>query len=312
MRIPHLIAFFFCVLLISLKCTSEISIKDKNEDLGELEIEFGRMLFEDNRLSIDNSISCKSCHIPELAFTDGKSLSNGVYGRKSMRNAPSLLNVGHFKKFMADAEVSSLEMQVLAPIQDPNEMGSSIKIILGKLKHDNRYQSLSQKIYKRKLDAYSITRALAAFERSLISENSKFDDFEASNYSGVLSRDELAGWKLFSAKFNCIACHKLPHFSSDEARSNGIINDSLDLGRYRVTGKIEDKYCFKVPSLRNVELTGPYMHNGSIHTLEEVIALYSSNRSNHADPLLDGVTISKEEQKQLVSFLKTLTSKSSR
>lgn len=272
-------------------------------------IAFGKSLFFDKRLSRTNEISCAGCHNPQKAFTDGLVKSRGVNGAVAMRNAPSLFNSAFFKSYMYDGEVKTLEEQVLVPLQDHLEMGSSMKEVLDKLSKDPNYMRLAKSLFNRELDAYVITRAISTYERSLISRNSKFDRYRAGE-KNVLNANEKAGWLLFSRKLYCIKCHSGPDFTNYSVVSNGLYRDyGIDQGRYRINGLEKEKGTFKVPGLRNVSLTAPYMHDGSIRTLKEVIMHYArggesfSNKSDIIKPFeLNDLEIS-----QLESFLRTLT-----
>lgn len=271
-------------------------------------VAFGKKLFFDQRLSHDNSISCASCHQPHKAFTDGLPKSIGVNGRVAIRNAPSLLNSAYSLAYMYDAEIKTLEMQALVPIQDHLEMASSMKEVLQKLHKDPEYQRLAKTVFNRELDAYVITRALSAYERSLISRNSRFDQYRSGNRH-ALSKEELAGWKLFSEKLYCTKCHSGPDFTNYKAMNNGLYTDyGADEGRYRISGLEEDRGTFKVPGLRNVSLTAPYMHDGSMHTLREVILHYSKGgkpfptKSKQIQPFV----LTDLEISQLESFLSAL------
>ena len=272
-------------------------------------IAFGKRLFFDKRLSRNNEISCASCHKPHKAFTDGLAKSRGVNGSVAMRNAPSLFNSAFFKSYMYDGEVKTLEEQILVPIQDHLEMGSSMKEVLHKLSKDPNYRRLAKSLFNRELDAYVITRAISTYERSLISRNSRFDRYRAGEQA-ALNADEKAGWLLFSRKLYCTKCHSGPDFTNYAVVSNGLYNDyGTDQGRYRINGLEEEKGAFKVPGLRNVSLTAPYMHDGSLRTLKEVIKHYAkggvsfSNKSGIIKPYV----LNELEISQLESFLRTLT-----
>lgn len=303
------------VLIVGIKCSdsqkSTISLipSPKDNPLTEEKIAFGKKLFFDKRLSAGNRISCATCHQPEKAFTDGLSKSIGVNGRTAMRNAPSILNSAYFNRYMYDGEVKTLEEQVLVPLQDHQEMASSMKEILRKLSRDKEYQKLAKSVFNRELDAYVITRAISSYERSLISRNSRFDRYRAGNKKS-LNADEIAGWKLFSEKLYCIKCHSGPDFTNYSVVSNGLYSDyGFDQGRYRINGREEDKGTFKVPGLRNVSLTAPYMHDGSLKTLREVILHYANGGKDFPNKsrIITRFLITYQEINKLESFLKSLT-----
>jgi cytochrome c peroxidase len=307
---------FLPVLTIGLRCSGpeenyvlgKIPFPEDNPITAE-KIEFGRKLFFDKRLSKNNQISCASCHQPDKAFTDGLPKSKGVNGVTALRNAPSLLNSSYFVSYMYDGEVKTLEEQVLVPIQDHLEMGSSMKEVLQKLSKDSEYRRLARSVFNRELDAYVITRAISTYERSLISQNSKFDRYRAG-VKGVLSPDEIAGWLLFSEKLYCTKCHTGSNFTNYRVVSNGLYSDyGTDQGRFRIRGLEKERGTFKVPSLRNVSLTAPYMHDGSMRTIKEVILHYSKGGKAfpNKSPIIKPFRLNKLEIRQLELFLKTLT-----
>ena len=272
-------------------------------------VALGKKLFFDKRLSLDGTVSCASCHDPHKAFTDQLTTSIGIKGQRTERNAPSVLNSGFLKNVMFDAHLKTLELQVIVPLQEPTEMGHNMKKLIPQLRAIPEYQAAAQKIFQRDFDAFVLTRAIGAFERSLVSMNSRFDQYQAGNKK-ALSNDEQAGWKLFSEKLYCIQCHPAPYFTTFEAANNGLYLDfGKDKGRFRINLDSSDIGKFKIPSLRNSELTFPYMHDGSIENLENVIAHYSQGGKKHPLQSLTIVpfNLSPKEQKQLILFLKALT-----
>jgi cytochrome c peroxidase len=257
----------------------------ENNELTSERIELGRMLFYDPVLSVDSSISCASCHKQELGFADDKSISPGVEGRLAMRNAPTLANVVYNPTFLFDGFLETLEMQVLVPIEEHPEFA-----------------------YNREIDPFVITRSISSFERTLISGNSKYDQqvFQKKN---VLNKSEKRGMNLFMHELECASCHSGFNFTNFSTQNNGLYEIYADSGRQRVTKLAEDKDMFKVPTLRNIELTAPYMHDGSFSTLEEVIDHYQSGGKNHPNKSekLKAFELSKREKKDLINFLKSLT-----
>jgi len=223
-------------------------------------IELGRRLFNDRRLSRDGSIACSSCHDPERAFSDGRPVAIGVFGRQGRRNAPALINRGYGRSFFWDGRASTLEEQVLKPIQDPNEM-------------DMRLAEAAARV---SLTPEEISRALASFVRSILSGGSRFDRFINGDRS-ALSAEEQAGLQLFRGKANCVACHVGPNFTDERFHNSGVAwrdGRFQDGGRFAVTGKAEDRGAFKTPTLREVARTAPDMHDGSLARLEDVIEYY--------------------------------------
>ncbi len=270
--------------------------------------ELGKMLFFDNRLSKDSTLNCGSCHKPELSFSDDVAFSPGVENRPGVRNSPSLANIGYHPYFTREGGVATLEMQVLVPVQEHNEFDFNIVEIEKRLSSDSAYQQKSRKAYNRNLDYYVITRAISNFERSLISASSTYDQFLTDDLT--LTGEEIAGMDLFfSSKTNCSSCHSGFNFTNYNFTNNGLYNDYNDEGRKRLTGLDKDDAVFKVPSLRNVELTAPYMHDGSLPSLEAVINHYNSGGMSHANKheLIKPLHLTQKEQEQLIAFLKTLT-----
>jgi len=301
----------YCKNSKNIHINSVVQTNEPHDNISSSEkIEFGRKLFFDKRLSIDNTISCSSCHIPELAFSDGKVVSVGVEGRKTSRNAPTILNSKYLPTVLFDGFLPTLEMQVIVPIQEHNEMDINMLQLILKLREIPEYQKLAKKIFNREVDAWVITRAISAYERSLESLNARFDDFYTNGNKNALNKEELKGWELFSGRLNCVKCHPAPLFTNFKPLNNGAFDDyELDAGRFRVTLDSSDIGKFKVPTLRNIELTGPYMHNGEYATLNDVIKRYKVGGSNHStkSDLIQPFKISQKEEQYLISFMKSLT-----
>jgi cytochrome c peroxidase len=210
---------------------------------------------------------------------------------------------------MFDAHLPTLEMQVIVPIQEHTEMGSNMKELIQKLRAIPEYQAAAKKIFNRDFDAYVLTRSISAFERTLLSLNSRFDQYLKGNKS-ILNSDEKAGWKLFSEKLYCIQCHPAPYFTTFEAANNGLYKDfGSDKGRFRIFLDSNDIGKFKIPSLRNIELTYPYMHDGSMRSLDEIINHYKQGGQKHKlqSQVIQPFELSAKEQDQLKAFLYSLT-----
>ncbi len=252
-------------------------------------IELGRRLFFDRRLSRDGSVACSSCHDPERAFSDGRAIAVGVFGRKGRRNAPALINRGYGRLFFWDGRSVSLEEQVLKPIEDPKEMDLP----------------LTEAAVRVGLAPEKISRSLASFVRSILSGNSRFDRF-VNGERAALSAKEQAGLLLFRGKANCVACHVGPNFADEELHNTGI---AWHDGRFADAGAGQGN--FKTPTLREVVRTGPYMHDGSFATLEEVIDYY--DRGGNSNPYLDRelhpMHLSAEEKANLALFLRSLSAR---
>lgn len=273
-------------------------------------IKLGKKLFFDPVLSLDSSISCGSCHRPQFAYSDPNPISPGVDGKLALRNAPSLSNLAWHPYFFAEGGSPNLESQVLGPVEDPDEMAFSIIKAVDRLKNSSEYNVLFQEAFNDSPSVYTTTRAIAAFERSLVSSNSKYDRFAFGGDSTALNPDEIIGYQLFSSdKLKCQSCHSGFMFTDFSFQNNGIYEVYEDPGRMRLSMDDIDRGKFKVPSLRNIELTGPYMHNGSFGSLEEIIEHYASGGKNHRNqsPKIQGFDISDKEKQALVKFLKSLT-----
>lgn len=272
--------------------------------------ELGKKLFFEKALSNNYNISCASCHKPELAFSDHVAFSKGDENILGRSNAPSLTNIGYHPYFTRAGGVPTLEMQVLVPIQEHDEFNSNIVDLAERLKKMPEYAAAAQACYQREFDPFVITRAIANFERSLISGNSPYDKYTYQDQSQILNESEIRGMNLFfSEKTNCSQCHSGFNFSNYEFMNNGLYEVYPDSGRKRLTNLASDLALFKVPSLRNVGITGPYMHDGSLKTLEQVLAHYNRGGTNHINKsnLIKPLNLSLEEQKDLVAFLNTLT-----
>ena len=270
----------------------------------------GKRLFFDEALSLDSTISCATCHKPELAFSDDIAFSLGVADRVGTRNAPTLANIAYHPYFTREGGVPTLEMQVLVPIQEHNEFDFNIVLIADRLKQDSTYTQMAQSAYDREVDAFVITRALACFERSLLSGYSLYDQYANHGKENALSAPAIRGMDLFfSEKTNCSKCHSDFNFTNYAFQNNGLYEVYTDEGRFRLTGEESDRALFKVPSLRNIELTAPYMHDGSLSSLEEVIEHYQTGGKNHPhkSDLVQPLGLSESEKLDLIEFLKSLT-----
>lgn len=272
-------------------------------------VHLGKLLFHDVRLSRDHSVSCASCHLQEHAFADPEQVSSGVDGLQGFRNAPSLSNIGWHPHLFMDGGVPNLELQALAPLDNEVEMDHSIVEVSDELRYDETYSALARKAYGRDFDPFVLTHALAAFQRTLISGNSAWDRYTNGDLR-ALSDDQIAGMELFfSERSQCSSCHKGVFLSDFTFRNIGLYEVYEDAGRQRVTADPNDNGKFKVPSLRNVALTAPYMHDGSMNTLEEVVDHYTTGGQNHPlkDSLMEPLNLTLREKAQLVSFMKALT-----
>lgn len=272
----------------------------------------GRELFYDEILSKDNTVSCASCHQRIAAFTHiDHTLSHGIYGRIGNRNIPSLQNLIWNNIFMWDGGINHIEVQPIGPITNRLEMDETLEGVVAKLKKSDKFKPLFAKAYNDTLiTSERMLKALTQFMGLMISNNSKYDKYIAGKVE--FTPEEEHGLQLFRAK--CAACHTEPLFTDNSFRNSGLIPDSTlnDIGRGAITGKEEDKYFYKVPTLRNIEMTYPYMHDGRFRKLKDVLSFYTTAESHtaQADPLVAKIgVLTVEEKKAILSFLFTLTDK---
>jgi cytochrome c peroxidase len=259
----------------------------------------GKKLFFDTRLSKDNTISCASCHILDQGGDDNLPVSLGVEGKKGTRNSPTVLNSKFNIIQFWDGRASTLEEQAHGPIHNPIEMNSNFDEIIEKLKKDTHYPKLFNTIYTDGITGDNITNAIAEFENTLITPNSKFDKYLKGD-KNILDAQERNGFKLFK-EYGCISCHNGVNIGGNLMQKLGVIEDfdTNDYGLYNVTKKEEDKYYFKVPTLRNIELTSPYFHDGLTPTLKESVRKMSYYQV--------GYKLQEKDIEDIVKFLHTLT-----
>ena len=285
-------------------------VPEDNPLTGE-KVALGRQLFFDRRLSRDRSLSCSSCHDPQRAFTDGRAVSTGVFGRKGQRSVPTLVNRGYGRSHFWDGRMKSLEEQVLQPIQDANELDMTLKEVVVRLKGDAKYRELFQRTFGREIHEDDIAKALASYVRTVLSGNSPVDRYLYGERE-ALSPSARQGLQLFRGKGNCTACHVGPTFTDERFHNTGVAwrnGKLLDPGRFVVTGKEEDRGRFKTPTLREVARTAPYMHDGSLKTLKDVIEFYDrgGNPNRYLDPEIKPLRLTAEEKEALLAFLKALS-----
>lgn len=272
--------------------------------------ELGKKLFYDPVLSITGTHSCASCHKTQYAMADDLPTSPGVYDRPGTRNAPSLANVAYQPYYIREGSIPTLEMQILVPIQEANEFSHNLVLIGQLLAADSVYVRMSQAAYGRLPDPFVVTRAISTFERTLISGNSPYDQYAFQGCKTALSTSERMGMDLFfSTKTNCSRCHGGFNFTEYAFENNGLYETYADVGRMRFTRDSADLAKFKVPSLRNVGLTAPYMHDGSIATLDAVIEHYDRGGVAHPSKsaLVRPLHLSAREKQDLQAFLLALT-----
>lgn len=286
-------------------------------------IALGRRLFFDPLLSTDSTVSCATCHLPHLAFTDGQAQSIGVHGRRGRRNAPTLLNVGYlYKGLFWDGRVATLEAQSLHPVTDSMEMANTWAEVERRLRRHAEYPALFRQAFgirrSSQIDSILVAKALAQFQRTLISANAKFDRKMRGELA--FTPQEQRGWTIFfDASMDvphseCAHCHADPLFTTLEFANNGIdavssLERFPDRGRGAVTGNHYDNGMFRVPTLRNIALTAPYMHDGRFATLEQVIDHYASggHYADNLNPNIMPLRLRPADKADLIAFLHTLT-----
>lgn len=284
--------------------------------MTEQKVALGRKLFFDPILSEDGTVACASCHQPDHGFASPDPKAIGIGGREGKRNAPSILNRAYGTAFLWDGAATSLEQQALVPIDHPDEFGSIAEAVLTRLRDHETYPQLFAEAFgdaSVQGDTVSIERlskAIACFERTLVYGNTKVDRFRAAEYN-ALTKEARQGMWIFESAGGCWKCHGGENFTDDEFHNTGVDygNPDRDLGRMTVTGDEADRHKFKTPSLRGVPLTAPYMHNGSMKTLREVVEFYNKGGSPEdpgLDPDLKPLNLNEREVDHLVAFLEAL------
>jgi len=282
----------------------------EDNQLTRARVELGKRLFFDPQLSSDNSISCATCHQPQLAFAETKPISLGVNQLAGIRNAPSLANVAYQHGLFAEGGIPSLELQAIAPITEAHEMNMDFSDLMHRLEADEDYVQLFLRAYQTPPTTQSTVKALASFQRTLLSGNSRFDQYYYQGKTDALNDSEIRGMELFfSDETNCSSCHSGFLFTDQSFANIGLYTNYADEGRARLTADPVDNGKFKVPSLRNIAVTAPYMHNGSMGTLEEVIDHFNAGGAGHVNQheLVKPLELDEQQRTDLVKFLRTLT-----
>ena len=274
-------------------------------------VKLGKKLFGEKLLSRDRSLACKGCHQPKKAFTDGRAKAIGVYGRQGSRSVPTLVNRAYGRSFFWDGRTSTLEEQVVKPIESESEMDMTVGEAVDRLKRKSRYRKMFQQAFHREPNGEDLARALASYVRTIYSGDSPFDRYVYGK-RGALSDQQRRGLRLFRGKGNCTACHIGPTFSDEKFHNTGVAwrdGKLQDEGRFAITGEAELKGAFKTPTLREVTRTAPYMHDGSLATLKDVIDFYDDGgrKNPYLDPEIRPLRLTKEEKTELLAFLKSLT-----
>ncbi|NOQ63416.1 MAG: photosynthetic protein synthase I [Methyloprofundus sp.] len=321
----------------------------KDNPITEAKIALGRKLFYDRRLSLNNTFSCAMCHIPEQGFSSNEmKTAVGIEGRSVSRNSPTLYNIAYATQLFHDGRENSLEQQVWGPLLAHNEMGNpSIGFVLDKIKSLEDYQGLFEQSFAKEIDMLTVGQALASYQRTLNSANSSFDRWHFAQQDNAVSSAVKRGFQLFTGKAACAQCHRIEAsyalFTDNQLHNTGIgyreamqataeqqklqvapgvfievdrhilqavsASKSNDLGRYSISQNPQDRWKYKTPSLRNIALSAPYMHNGALASLSEVVEFYNQGGvvNENLDPLIKALNLTEVEQQDLVAFLESLT-----
>jgi cytochrome c peroxidase len=280
----------------------------QDNPLVEEKVDLGWQLFFDRRLSADETIACATCHVPARGFSDGQPRSTALNEQKLGRNTPTIVNRAFGSSYFWDGRASSLEETILLILRA--HLGNSDEAIVQKLSSIRGYAERFRRVFGASVTMDGIGKSLAAFVRTIFSGNSPFDRFEAGDRT-ALSLQAQRGFKLFRGKANCTTCHVGFNFTDEQFHNTGVglYNPDPDLGRYAVTNRDEDKGAFKTPTLRDLAQTAPYMHDGSLETLEKVVQFY--NRGGIKNPYLakelTPLHLTPQEQADLLAFLNSLT-----
>ncbi|MES2133693.1 MAG: cytochrome c peroxidase [Bacteroidota bacterium] len=302
-----------CVLCGLYACSSSKTEKELKEPSTKEEL--GELLFHDSILSRENKISCASCHKPEFAFADTVALSKGIDQILGSRNTPSTMNMSARNFYFHDGRSETLEDQAGGPMENPKEMDIPLSVIIKKLNKHKQYRAFFIKIFGTTANKENLVEALATYERTLETNNTAFDNYMNGKDTVSFSASAQRGREIFNVKGKCFDCHFGPDFTGDDFKNIGLFNGKNlnDSGRFVVTRDPEDIGRFKVPGLRNIAITKPYMHNGMFKTLKEVIDYYDmpdkvvSNSVNRDTLLLRPLNLTPQEKKDLEAFLNSLT-----
>jgi cytochrome c peroxidase len=273
-------------------------------------VELGRYLYFDKRLSADETVSCATCHDPKFAFTDGAAVSSGIRSQKGNRSAPTVINRAYGLAQFWDGRANSLEEQAKGPMANPIEMGNTHEAIVGKLQGIGGYRALFAKAFgSEQIDIDRVAMAIASFERTVLSGNSPYDRYKRDKKA--MSPEQVRGMGVFFDKAKCDKCHEGANFTLNAYANLGIGSDKPepDVGRFAMTKDPRDWGVFKTPTLREIEHTAPYMHDGSLKTLEDVVEFYNKGgiANKNLDPSIKRLNLSEGEKRDLVAFLKALS-----
>lgn len=278
--------------------------------LTDAKVRLGKQLYFDPRLSADNTISCATCHNPQTGWVSHRPTDVGIRGQVGQRNSGTIIDAAYMRFQFWDGRAASLEEQALGPIHNPIEMGETLEHVVVKLNAIPGYRQQFQEVFGTGVTADGIAKAIAAFERTIVSGPSPYDRYVAGERT-AMSPSAVRGMRIFNGRGHCTACHSGPTFSDQSFHNIGAGMDrpNPDLGRYNVTHDPKDWGAFKTPSLRNVAATAPYLHDGSEQTLLDVVRFYDRGgiKNRNLDPLMVPLHLTASEQRDLVAFLEALT-----
>jgi cytochrome c peroxidase len=283
----------------------------KDNPYSAAKAELGRYLYFDRRLSADETLSCASCHAPQLAFTDGKAVSFGIKAQRGGRSAPTVINRVYSMAQFWDGRAASLEEQAKGPIANPIEMGMTHEGVVERIRGVAGYRPLFAKAFGcEAIDMDRMAKAIACFERTVLSGNAPYDRYRAGNKK-AMSPAQVRGMNVFVNKAKCDQCHEGANFTLNSYHNLGVGADKPepDTGRYEVTKDSRDWGAFKTPTLREIEHTAPYMHDGSLKTLEDVVEYYNrgGTPNRNLDPAIKPLHLTEQDKRDLVAFMKALS-----
>ena len=306
--------FSFFFILISIVLLSAFANTQTSKSITT-KAQLGEKLFFDKILSSNQTVSCASCHIPQFAFSDTLAFSRGVNGKVTARNTPSIMNMAARDIYFFDGRAASLEAQVVFPIENSSEMNLPFHQAVERINHSKEYRKLFFQLYSKYPDSSSIVDAIARFEKTLETDQTPNDRW-MNDQTDAMTASQIRGRELFTSdKTKCFECHFTPDFTSDEFKNIGLFNgkDLNDSGRYVITKNPNDIGRFKIPGLRNVAVTAPYMHDGRFKTLREVINYYDNpslfiiNSIGRDTVLPQKIGLTEQEKIDLESYLMALT-----
>jgi cytochrome c peroxidase len=282
----------------------------KDNPFSPEKVELGKLLYFDTRLSADNTVSCATCHSPEHAFTDGAAVSTGIRGQKGGRSAPTVINRAYSLAQFWDGRAGTLEEQAKGPMANPIEMGNTHDAVVSNIKNVVGYREMFKAAFgTEEIDIDRVTKAIATFERTVLSGDSAYDRYAAGNKK-AMTAEQVRGMNVFFNKAKCDQCHEGLNFTSNSYANLGIGTDKPepDEGRYAVTKNPADWGTFKTPTLRDISRTSPYMHDGSLKTLDDVVEFYDKGglKNKNLDEKIKPLKLTAQDKKDLVAFLRAL------